>query len=125
MAHCDEALTRIGKAITAYQEKFAHQNPPDLQTLIDNQSITPWDLVCPVSPFEFGQCPYIYRGGDLDADAPPKMILAYDKLPCHKGRRNVLFTDGKIIRPPEKLFQSFIRQDNQLRRELNLPEKSA
>ena len=50
------------------------------------------------------------------------MVLAFDKKPVHKGRRNVLFADGSMMRPPEKLFQSIIDKDNRLRQQLYLSE---
>ena len=51
------------------------------------------------------------------------MILAYDKQPWHKGRRNVLFANGQVTRPTEPDFRKAVATDNRLRRDLSLPEK--
>ena len=124
MGHCDEALKKISSAIIAYQQVNENQNPPTLENLI-NKELTVWDLVCPVSPFSAGECSYVYRGEDLNGSVPEEMILAYDKQPWHKGRRNILFADGSVQRPPEKVFTSFIKKDNEMRLLLALSEKSA
>ena len=50
------------------------------------------------------------------------MIIAYDRKPWHKGRRNVLFADGKVRRPPEAAFEKYIERDNSLRQELGMEE---
>ena len=123
MGHCDEALKKIGSAIIAYQQANENQNPASLEKLTDNK-LTVWELVCPASPFSAGECSYVYRGEDLNGSVPEEMILAYDKQPWHKGRRNILFADGSVRRPPEKVFTSFIKKDNEMRLLLALPEKS-
>lgn len=123
MAICDEALERIGKAIGSYRKENDDQMPETLATLIESKAITPWDLVCPVSPFSVGDSSYVYRGDDMPGYPPAEMIIAHDKIACHKGRRNILFASGKVKRPPERLFESMVRKDNELRMLLNLPEK--
>ena len=125
MSHCDDALRKIGKAIISYQKGHDNQNPPSLHQLVEIEALTPWDLVCPASTFGVGECSYEYRGADLENEADPEMILAYDKLPNHKGRRNILFADGQVKRPPEKFLKKFIDKDNQIRRQLQLTEKPA
>ncbi len=123
MPICDEALERIGKAIKAYRNENDDEAPETLDVLVECKAITPWDLVCPVSPFSVGDSSYVYRGDDIPGYPPAEMIVAHDKIACHKGRRNILFANGHVKRPPEKLFESFVRKDNELRKLLNLPEK--
>jgi len=122
MAHCDETLKKIGRIIFDYQKNNEGKNPPDLQTLVDLDILSPWDLVCPASSFGVGQCSYEYRGADLYSGLPKDLILAYDKQPGHKGRRNILFANGDVSRPPEKIFHKHLSQDNKLRQKLSLPE---
>ncbi|MBN1763857.1 MAG: hypothetical protein JW860_01250 [Sedimentisphaerales bacterium] len=120
MSICDEALKRVYQAIEAYREQNGH-NPMELQELVDSELLSPWDLVCPASSFGVGECSYIYRGRGLESAYPGELILVCDKSPWHKGRRNILFANGSIQRPPEKIFQSALEKDNRLRREYDLP----
>ena len=122
MGHCDDSLRKIGRAIFAYQ-KSHNQNPASLEILLENEALTAWDLICPVGPESIGECSYVYRGDDLYPYAPDEMILAYDKHPFHKGRRNLLFANGQVHRPPEPAFLKALDYDNQFRRELGLTEK--
>jgi prepilin-type processing-associated H-X9-DG protein len=123
MAHCDEALVRMGKLILRYQEKHEGKNPATLEELLDGDGLTAWDLVCPASSDGAGGCSYVYRGSDLYAYVPDEMILAYDREAWHKGRRNVLFAGGNVKRPLEEAFEKAIEKDNQYRRSLELEEK--
>ena len=123
MAHCDEALKLIGVKIKLYQKENDGKYPPSLETLVELKHITVWELVCPVSPFPVGESSYIYRGDDLFKGVAGDMIVAYDKVSGHKNRRNVLLADGKVRRPPEHVFEGFIKKDNELRQSFGLPEK--
>ena len=120
MSHCDETLKLIGQIISEYLKINDDHYPPQLETLVEKGLITVWELICPVSPFAVGQCSYGYRGWDLYYGVPAEMVVAYDKLPNHKGRRNILFADGTVKRPPEKVFFSFIKIDNEYRQSLGL-----
>lgn len=124
MSHCDDALRAIGRAILKYQIGNHGCNPPDFKTLLrSTDELTAWQFICPVCPEPVGRTSYVYRGPDLDSDAPAEMILAYDRSPVHKGRRNILFVDGSVRRPTEPDFEKAIDRDNQLRQELDLPPK--
>ncbi len=125
MAHCDESLKLIGEKIAEYQKNHDGMFPPSLDTLVELEMITVWELVCPVSPFPVGQCSYFYRGADLFTGVPKEMVVAYDKVNGHKERRNILFANGRVHRPPEGVFNSFIRKDNEFRRQMNLQEIKA
>lgn len=120
MAHCDEALIRIAQAIFAYRDNNNGYNPPSLETLVETSAVSPWDLVCPASAFAVGQCSYVFCGGGLQGWVPGEIILAYDKTPCHKERRNVLFADGKVKRLSEKWFDKAIQKDNEIREQFEL-----
>ena len=124
MAHCDEALVRIGKGIRQYQAEHEGENPATLEELIGHNGLTAWDLVCPAGSANIGESSYVYRGSDLYAYVPDEMILAYDLEPWHKGRRNILFADGSVKRPLEEAFAKAIEKDNQCRRSLELEEKT-
>ncbi len=117
MSHCDDALRKIGQAIRDYQKVNDDRNPPSLETLVESEILSPWDLVCPASTFGVGECSYEYRGADLESWADPKMIIAYDKQANHKGRRNILFAKGNVDRLPERVFEKFLKKDDQLRQQ--------
>ena len=125
MAHCDDALREIYRALQVYQRTHAGANPPDLRTLIDTQGLSPWLLVCPAGGGDFTGSSYVYRGADLTADVPGNMmgtlIIAYDRQPWHRHRRNILFADGQVRRPRTADFTEAIRRDNECRIELGLP----
>lgn len=124
MAHCDDALRAIGRAILCYQQDNEGSNPPSFKALLSEAGdLTAWQFICPVSPEPVGQSSYVYRGVDLDWGAGAEMILAYDRSAVHKGRRNVLFADGRVTRPIESDFEKAIARDNQLRGEFGLEQK--
>lgn len=125
MAHCDDGLRKIYRAIRAFQKDNDGKNPLRLEDLLDASELTAWDLVCPTSDDAVGQCSYAYRGSDLDDAAPSHLILAHDKKPLHKGRRNILFVDGRLIRPHENNFQKAITADNTYRKQMGIPTASA
>ncbi|MBI9019015.1 MAG: hypothetical protein JEZ07_17325 [Phycisphaerae bacterium] len=120
MAHCDEALRLIYIAIKQYQDDNQGKNPESLQHLVDLELITPWELVCPVSPYAVGDSSFGYRGADLDSRAPKELILAFDKRAVHNQRRNVLTADGQIQNPPEGVFDQMIKKDNEIRQKKEL-----
>ena len=124
MAHCEDGLKKIWAAILAYRDEHAGKGPAELEVFLESRVLTVWDLVCPTSSDTVGQCSYVYRGCDLEKGMPGKMILAYDKEPLHKGRRNILFVDGRVERPKEKTFLQAIEKDNEYRSEYGLPTKS-
>ena len=123
MPHCDEGLRIIGRALVAYQKSSQGQNPVRLEVLVEADLVSPWALVCPAGPFGVGECSYVYRGGDLSILTPDKMVVAYDKGPWHKQRRNILFADGQVKRLVEDKFEKTIVHDNQFREQLQLPPK--
>ena len=107
-----------------HQEANGGRNPQTLEELVEgSEGLTAWDLVCPAGPGAVGESSYTYRGGDLGCEADDEMVVAYCREPWHKGRRNVLFADGRTERPPEGVFESWIRRDNRLRKEAELEEK--
>lgn len=114
---------RIGKVIQQYQAEHEGKNPATLEELLNGNSLTAWDLVCPASSAGIGECSYVYRGSDLYAYVPEEMIVAYDRAPWHKGRRNVLYADGRVKRPLEEAFEKAIQKDNQIRKTMELEEK--
>jgi len=122
MSRCDDGLRVIGRAIGRYQAENGGRNPAEVGELVVLKWLSPWDLVCPPSGEAVGGCSYVYRGGDLGAESPGELVLLYDRRPVHKGRRNILFADGRVERRPEGVFESVIRKDNELRGQLGLAE---
>ncbi len=123
MSHCDDNLKKIYDALKVYQEQHEGKNPSDLLKLENTEGLTAWDFVCPANGTGMGETPWVWRGGDLDANATGAFILAYDAKPVHKGRRNVLFADGVIKRPPEHFLKKALAKDNEIRQTYGLPEK--
>jgi prepilin-type processing-associated H-X9-DG protein len=123
MAHCEDGLKKIWRAIRDYQKENSGQGPARLEDFLETKALTVWDLVCPTSADSVGQCSYVYRGCDLEQGAPAKMIMAYDKEPLHKGRRNILFADGRVGRPKETIFLKAIEEDNRYREQFGLETK--
>ena len=123
MSHCDDNLKKVYEALLIWQNEHEGQNPPEILDLKGIGGLTAWDFICPVSNAGIGTCPWDYRGGDLYMGVASEMILAHDKDPVHKGRRNVLFADGSMTRLPEKLFQSLVDKDNRFRLQIGLNEK--
>jgi len=120
MAHCEDNLKAIYDSLLQWREAHAGAFPKSLSDLAEAGGLSPWLLVCPAEGSAIGSCSYVWRGGDLGDDADGEMILAYDKTPCHKGRRNILFADGRMERHPEAKFDKLLERDNHLRTELNL-----
>ena len=121
---CASQLNGIGKAFMMYQNDFDGQNPPDLQALVETVDVDASVLVCPCTDDKEGEISYIYRGADLDSSAPGDMILAYDKHENHpNGSINILFAGIHVQRCSKEKLQAAVARDNELRRELGLPEK--
>lgn len=123
MPHCDEALVTLGQAIAAYRQAHDGANPPDLPAAAEAFGLTPWALVCPASSDGVGDCSYVFRGLDLPEGAAKQMIVAHDKQPLHKGRRNILYADGTVKRFLEDDFLKAVDKDNRLREKNGLPMK--
>ena len=123
MAHCDESLRKIFGAIRAYAKANGGGYPARLEELVEAEAITAWDLVCSAGSVPIGKSSYVYRGSDLYETVPEEMVVAYDIGPWHKGRRNILFVNGEVKRPPERQFDRAISKDNQIRSEIGLEEK--
>ena len=121
MSHCEDALQNIYAALKEYRLQHEGYHPDTLEILVEEGLLSMWDLVCPACSYGPGKSSYQYRGCKVNEGFPGELIIAYCKDPNHKGRRNVLFMDGHTERPPEKVFQSLLKKDNELRNMLNLP----
>lgn len=144
---CGSQLEAIGSHIGSYQADHEGKNSPDLQTLLTNYPSLPSEvLICPNDhTAQVGRSSYVYRGNDLTETSPPEMILTYEKNPNHPwyghgifnevrtvilfgygapGVRLVLFANGLLVRSlTEDEFLKAIDRDNELRKQLNLPQK--
>ena len=119
---CASQLAAIGRTLDLYHSDFRGANPPNLPVLIETADLVPKMFVCPSSGDIEGDYSYIYRGADLTKSAPPKMILAHDRFGNHNDIRQVLFADGNVKKMHEQAFHATITRDNELRREMSLPE---
>ncbi len=122
MAHCDEGLKQISEAIKAWQKEHQGEYPDSLETLVEAGVITLWELVCPASDYGPGENAYAWRGSGMRDEHPWELMLVYCKQPRHKGRRNIMLKNGRVERLPERVFESMIKNDNELRRGLGLRE---
>lgn len=120
---CRQNLLQIGNAIALYLNDFEERMPPDLAVLMETEDLAAKVLVCPLAPDEVSRDSYIYRGADLSVASPTDMILAYESLDTHHGRRNVLFVGNKVESLDENSFFQAIEEDNRMRREAGLAEK--
>ncbi len=123
MAHCEDNLKAIYDALCRWREGREDASPASLHDLVEARSLSLWVLICPAEGSAIGECSYVWRGGDLGKADDENLILAYDKKACHKGRRNILFADGRIERHPEAKFDKLLERDNRLRSELGLEPK--
>jgi len=121
---CQSNLSAVGRSVGMYANEYKGEMPPTLETLFDTEGLSPLSLLCPSSGDVSGDNSYIYRGEDLPVNAPGEMIVAYDKYENHLGEcRNVLFYDSSVRRLEEFEFERAIERDNEIRRDLGLPEK--
>jgi hypothetical protein len=92
-------LNITGVWIEMYQDQNSGRNPPSLKVVnpISQAEWYKYANVGDANKYEGGECSYVYRGEDLDANAPANLILAYDKFGNHKGFRHVLFAKPRRI----------------------------
>jgi len=122
---CAANLSGIGKAISVYRNDHQGAYPQDLSTLVKEVDLPPEVLICPSAESEEKTKSYIYRGVDLKGQERPEWIVLHDKAGNHHNVRNVLFADGHVNKLKMAEFQKAIEKDNQIRREIGLPEKQA
>ncbi len=121
---CAAQLNGIGKACYMYIGDFEGKMPPNLEILMENHDLVPRVFFCPSSSDKEGNNSYVYRGGDLDENCSGELVTAYDKKKNHHGEiRNILFMDSHVKKYTEEMFQDIIARDNEIRREMGLPEK--
>ncbi len=121
---CAAQLNGIGKACYMYMSDFDGKMPPNLEILIETEDLVPRMFLCPGSNDKEGENSYIYRGADLDKNSSSELVIAYDKKKNHHGKaRSVLFSDSHVKIYTEEKFQEIIARDNEIRREMGLPEK--
>jgi len=121
---CSVNLNVICKACYMYMGDFDGKMPPNLEILMETHDLIPCLFVCPASGDEEGDNSYIYRGADLNDNCLSEMVIAYDKKENHRGIvRNVLFVDSHVKKYTEEEFQGVMKRDNEIRREMGLPEK--
>lgn len=136
---CCTRLKSIGSHFPSYQNNHHGYNPSSLQELIRQYPfLTTESAFCPLS-----KKPYIYRGDDLKANSPQKMIIIYEAEPTHRDTRrlinlflfdiispklsSVLFTGesdlGIVLSLTPKELENAIQYDNELRKSIGLHPK--
>ena len=106
-AHCAANLNQIGYAASAYSYHHFGYLPPNLKAL--QPFLGDAELArCPSAESDRGR-QYIYRvkpgTRTRHIESPEDLILACDHAGSHKGGRNVLFVDGRVIFMTEQEFQ--------------------
>ncbi|MHC4308687.1 MAG: hypothetical protein ACYSSN_01965 [Planctomycetota bacterium] len=99
LTSCRERLETIGERIEIYQNQNSGQNPPSLNVVnhFSQAELYKHANAGDANKYEGGECSYVYRGEDLDANTPVNLILAYDRSGNHLGCRNVLFSKPQRI----------------------------
>lgn len=88
-------LRQIGMAVHIYAADHGDKFPADLDTVLQEQMITPEMLMSPRDPEASPTNPsYVYIGGQ-SAAGNPQNVLAYEKLVGEEGL-NVLFVDAHV-----------------------------
>jgi prepilin-type processing-associated H-X9-DG protein len=103
-ATCRENLSKIGKAIHAFNEDNQGRFPPSLQELYPRYIPTFRVFRCPsTSDNPPAQMSYEYR--QPSPNAAPDAPIAWDNFENHESGRNVLFADGSVRWFSEEDFQ--------------------
>ncbi len=99
LTSCRERLQTIGERIEIYQNQNSGRNPPSLNVVnpFSQAELYKFANVDDANKYEGGECSYIYRGEDLDANTPANLILAYDRYGNHNDCRNVLYAKPQRI----------------------------
>ncbi len=102
------------------------------------ESVSPRLFVCPRSfgseepaevdgegrfHLEAANCSYELSSRKLAPSDPGNIMLAFDRSPCHKGRRNVVFLDGSVQLVDEAEFQVKLQAERD-RRSKDSPGKA-
>jgi prepilin-type processing-associated H-X9-DG protein len=106
-ARCRENLSKIGKAIHAFNEDNPGRFPSSLQELYPRYIPTFRVFRCPsTSDNPPAQMSYEYR--QPPPNAAPHAPIAWDNFENHESGRNVLFADGSVRWFSEEDFQSLM-----------------
>lgn len=95
---CSANLRGIGQAMYIYANDNRDRFPPDFKTLLDENSVTEKQFVCPSSdeaPGDLNAC-YEYIPGQT-SNSHFQNVVMYEKQGCHQNEGgNVLFLDGHV-----------------------------
>lgn len=141
---CGTELYGLGHYLTVYRYDHEGKSPSSLAEWMESDEGV-YKLITSRNKESGMNDYYIYRGGDLDKNAPDEMITMYEKHANHKisgksrigaylkesltfsigipKKRVVLYAGGSTELLSEDKFIQAIERDNQLRRELGLNEK--
>lgn len=101
-------LKYIGTSCLIYAHEHDGPFPPDLQTLVDEGSITSAQLKSP--KHEPGRECYVYVAGQNNGSDPGN-VLAYERLDLNDGDGvNVLFVDGSVRFVPMDEFERLLER---------------
>jgi hypothetical protein len=122
---CMSNLLYLGRDLAYWANDHGDKMPPNLEIAVKEQKDSIEMLRCAGN--EIGEIPasYVYRGADLGTLRDATLILAHDPKGCHCGGRGVLIADCHSEWLTEEQFQEQVKEDNEARRKLGLPEKPA
>ena len=99
-------LNGIGKGIVMYRVEHNDRFPPNLPNLIEEGTIPALMLYSQSSGRKprldskgkpIGPIDYVYLGAELSPDAPPDLVIAYERPEINRGKgTNVLYVDGHV-----------------------------
>jgi hypothetical protein len=102
-------LSTLGKACLIYSNDHEDKLPPDLQTLLKEEGLTPEVLESKRKPKDFDGPSYIYIPGQTVAMSPSNMVI-YENAEFCKDGVNVLFLDMHVEFMKPEAFRNALKE---------------
>ena len=103
-------LRGIGVACATYANENNYKLPPDLETLIEENAISPKQLISPLETDPSAKSSYVYLAGQTGDDDPAN-VLAYEKLENYDDEgTNVLFLDYHVEWMKKDAFEKALEE---------------
>lgn len=104
-AMCGGNLSATGKFMSLYAAEYQDKLPPDLETLVTKNYLSPDALKCPSA--KRARPHYFYFAPKDGNFAPAYTLVACDFRDNHKGEgRNILLLNGNVMWESEAAFQT-------------------